>query len=172
MRFCPSLSWPSVPDAPPEAVSWKQHWSARGSRAAEAPKAIPAAVANVFILAATLQSNDCTSFGGRVRDERKGTCAVGKGDLYSHLSTAPICHIMRSTYYWIELTLRRGGEYERNIVISSRICLNCSRVEARTLLTPDQCSTSFRLSVPWCPRIDIEADIRYYIVPKRHHWSN
>lgn len=125
MRFCPSPSWPSVPDAPPEAVSWKQHWSARGSRAAEAPKAIPAAVANVFIIAATARSNDCTDFEDRFRDERKKVpMLLTKATYIVDCPLRQYCRIMRSTYYWIEVILRRGDEYERNIVISSRTCLD------------------------------------------------
>jgi hypothetical protein len=35
MRFCPSPSWPIVPDWPPDAVKLKVH--DRGTMAAEAP---------------------------------------------------------------------------------------------------------------------------------------
>lgn len=33
IRFCPSLSWPTVPEAPPEAVRWKQQLVVRPVRA-------------------------------------------------------------------------------------------------------------------------------------------
>jgi hypothetical protein len=35
IRFCPSLSCPTEPDAPPEAVKWKQQLSPRVMRAWE-----------------------------------------------------------------------------------------------------------------------------------------
>ena len=46
IRFCPSLSWPTVPEAPPDAVRWKQQLVVRPVR----PWALAARAAKVMKL--------------------------------------------------------------------------------------------------------------------------
>jgi hypothetical protein len=54
MRFWPSLSWPSSPEAPPEELRWKQQVSLRPTRALE-PAAKAARVMKFFIVVAFQQ---------------------------------------------------------------------------------------------------------------------
>lgn len=58
MRFWPSFSWPREPEAPPEAVRWKQQPSLRPIRAL-VPAAKAARVKKLFMVA-----SEC---GGRAR---------------------------------------------------------------------------------------------------------
>lgn len=57
IRFCPSLSCPTEPDAPPEALKWKQQLSPRVMRAWE-PAAKAAMLKKVLILVKSSSEND------------------------------------------------------------------------------------------------------------------